>query len=125
MTRSKQELRALADQLLICEPVAINLCVNFILTTTKGTWHGRARALMCRRLKHCTVEIEHRTELVTAILRRLVTGEFSEQFKDQLRLALHLNATATLSACRMARDSERDHVRRYAAWLLAAYCNRQ
>jgi hypothetical protein len=31
-------------------------CVEFILEETKGNWHGRARAVICPRLKHCDVE---------------------------------------------------------------------
>lgn len=121
MSLSKQELRALADQLLTCEPGAVRHCVDFVGTDSKGLWHGRARAMMSRRLKHCPLEIRDQTKLVAVILKRLKTGDFSEQFKDQLRLALHLNASVTLSACRLASSSQQGHVRRYATWLLSTH----
>ena len=118
-TLSKQELHALADRLLEHEPVIVNYCIEFVLAETKGHWHGRARAMMCRRLKHCELGRTNRARLLTGILRRLRSGEFSEQFKDQLRLALHLDAKQTLVACEGAMSSDRLHVRRYAKWALS------
>ena len=118
-TLSKQELHALADGLLSTEPVAIDYCVKFVLSETKGLWHGRARAMMCRRLKHYTLSRNIRACLLRCILDRLQTGAFSEQFKDQLRLALHLDSKQTLNACKEALSSTKPYVRRYAAWALA------
>ena len=58
---------------------------------------GRIRAL-ARRFKHCQLGRTHRDQLVACIARRLTEGNFSEQFKDQLRLALHLDRQAILAA---------------------------
>ena len=118
-TLSKQELHALADGLLFAEPVDVDYCVKFVLSETKGLWHGRARAMMCRRLKHCALSRNTRASLLRCILGRLQEGEFSEQFKDQLRLALHLDLKQTLKACQGAILSTKPHVRRYASWALA------
>jgi len=49
----KVELHQLADELLNHEPLIVERCVQFVLAETHGLWHGRARAMMCRRLKHC------------------------------------------------------------------------
>lgn len=116
---SKLELHALADGLLSADPNTVDYCVKFVLSETKGHWHGRARAMMCRRLKHCALSRDTRANLLRCILGRLKTGEFSEQFKDQLRLALHLDARQTLSACQEALSSTKSYVQRYAAWALA------
>lgn len=116
---SKQELHSLADELLSMEPVTIDYCVRFVVSETKGLWHGRGRAMMCRRLKHCALSRNARDSLLRCILTRLQNGEFSEQFKDQLRLALHLDLQRTLDACQEARLSTKPYVRRYAAWALA------
>ena len=118
-TLSKQELHALADALLSAEPNAIDYCAKFVVSETKGLWHGRARAMMCRRLKHCALSRNIRASLLRCIIGRLQTGEFSEQFKDQLRLALHLDPKQTLSACQEALLNAKPYVRRYAAWALA------
>lgn len=106
----------MADALLDCEPVMVQKCVDFIVVETRGLWHGRARAMMCRRLKHCRLGRTHRTALVQCITGRLVQGAFSEQFKDQLRLALHLDLAGTLSICQASLQSPKPHVRRYAQW---------
>lgn len=113
---SKLELHAMADALQTCEPVMVQSCVDFVLAETRGLWHGRARAMMCRRLKHCDVGRTHRTALVHYITGRLVRGLFSEQFKDQLRLALHLDLEGTLAICRACLESPKPYVRRYAEW---------
>ena len=118
-TLSKRELHALADRLIAQELVAVEYCVAFVLAETKGHWHGRARAMMCRRLKHVELGRTNRTKLLACILERLESGEFSEQFKDQLRLALHLDRAQSLRVCESATTSDRPHVRRYAQWALS------
>ncbi len=116
---TKSQLHDLADRLLISDANAMECCIAFVLAESKGLWHGRARAMMCRRLKHCELGQDHRTKLVACILDRLRSGAFSEQFKDQLRLALHLDPGQTRAACDQALSSARPHVRRYAAWVIA------
>ena len=116
---TKQQLHELADNLVLSESTVLDYCVEFVLAETKGLWHGRARAMMCRRLKHCQLGRAHRTQLLASILGRLESGEFSEQFKDQLRLALHLDLKQTLGVCQRASSSSKPHVQRYAAWALS------
>lgn len=116
---SKQALRALADRLLVQDVVALDACIAFVLADTRGLWHGRARAMICRRLKHCALGRSQRTQLLAGILERLQTGAFSEQFKDQLRLARHLDRSRTLAAAERALTSSRPHVQRYAQWTVA------
>ena len=115
---SKQELRALADRLLVQDVLAVDRCIAFVLADTR-LWHGRARAMVCRRLKHCPLGRSQRTQLLSSILLRLQTGAFAEQFKDQLRLARHLDRQRTLAAAERALASSRPHVQRYAQWTVA------
>ncbi|HEY0604139.1 MAG TPA: hypothetical protein VGD58_14570 [Herpetosiphonaceae bacterium] len=115
----KDELHQLADRLLSDDPEAIELCVAFIEADTPGNWHGRARAMMARRLKHCTLSPQQQSRLIEAILGRLVSGRFAEQFKDQIRLVLHLDAAEAFTIARSCLDHPKEHVRRYAAWILA------
>jgi hypothetical protein len=116
---TKPQLHALADELLAQDPATIDYCVKFVLAETKGLWHGRGRAMLSRRLKHCSLSRNLRAGLLRCILARLRTGEFSEQFKDQLRLALHLDSKQALLACQEALSSPKAHVVRYAAWAVA------
>lgn len=116
---SKMDLLALCDRLLRDEAAAVEQCVAFIEAETLRLWHGRARAKMARRLKHCSLAADQRDRLVRSILQRLGSGRFSEQFKDQLRLALHLDAAHVYKVARhYSAASPIEHVRRYAAWLL-------
>lgn len=116
---SKKDLHSLADGLILEDQWAIDRCVDFVISETKGLWHGRARAMMCRRLKHCALGRKQRTQLVKAISERLASGEFSEQFKDQLRLAMHLDMETTIAAANKALKSNRNHAIRYAQWVLS------
>jgi hypothetical protein len=116
---SKKDLHSLADGLILEDQWSIDRCVDFVISETKGLWHGRARAMMCRRLKHCALGRKQRTQLVKAISERLASGEFSEQFKDQLRLAMHLDMETTIAAANKALKSNRSHAIRYAQWVLS------
>jgi hypothetical protein len=49
----KAQLHALCDRLLTDDSDAVEECVAFIEAETLGRWHGRARAMMARRFKHC------------------------------------------------------------------------
>jgi hypothetical protein len=115
---SKTELHALADELVKCDLEAIERCLVFFAGESKGLWHGRARAMMARRFKHCSLSPPQRAKVVASVIRRLETGDFSEQFKDQLRLSLLLDPPATIAACHRAVDSPRTHVQRYAKWAI-------
>lgn len=109
----------LAERLRFNDTDAIESCIKFIEEDTKGAQHGRARALMCRRLKHCTLTSKQRTRLVSCITQQLMCGDFGQQFKDHLRLALFLDLQNTLKAARKCRNDRRDYVCRYAEWILA------
>ena len=115
---TKSELGELADRLLDDDPVAIETCVAFVEAETFGLGHGRVRARMARRLKHCCLSKHQVSRLVNVILGRLVEGRFSEQFKDQLRLAMKIDPQATFSAATSCRDAELAYVGRYARWVL-------
>jgi hypothetical protein len=116
---TKAQLHALCDQLLTGDSAAVAACIRFMELETMGVWHGRARAMMARRLKHCRLSDSQRERLVRPILERFASGRFSEQFKDQLRLVLHLDPDAAFTAAWRCREAPREHVRRYAEWVLA------
>lgn len=116
---SKYDLRQLADRLLQQDQAAIDRCVMFVLAESRGLWHGRARAMMCRRLKHCQLTQNQCAELVATITDRLRAGSFSEQFKDQLRLAMHLDFQQVAVVCRnILACPSKLYVSRYAQWAL-------
>ena len=76
--------------------------------------------MMCRRLKYCMVRPEQRDQLVGCITGRLGEGNFSEQFKDQLRLAICLDRQRTFAAARrFLAESPKGYVRRFCLWTLA------
>ena len=116
---NRYDVRGLARGLLACDPETINRCVEFILAETRGSGHGRARAMMCRRLKHCDLSPEMRERLVECIINRLVTGNFAEQFRDQLRLAIHLDPERTSKeAHKCLASPSRMHIHRLAKWVV-------
>jgi hypothetical protein len=115
---NKGELIALCDRLLLDDPDAIETCIAFIEAETMGLWHGRARAMMARHLKHTPLSQPQRACVVRAVLDRLASGRFSEQFKDQLRFVLHVAPEKAFTAARKCQGAAAEHIRRYAAWVL-------
>lgn len=109
----------LTNRLFSNDAKAVETCIQFIEADTKSAGHGRVRALMCRRLKHCTLTKMQRNRLVYCITRQLRSGDFAQQFKDYLRLALFLDRQQTFEAALACRNDSRDYVRSYAEWILA------
>jgi hypothetical protein len=118
-SRSKQALRALCDRLLADDPEAVEECVAFLEAETVRVWHGRARAVMARRLKHHPLTTSQRERVADAVLGRLVRGRFSEGFRDQLRLVLRVAPERAFVAARGCSAKAPPHVHRFAAWVLA------
>ncbi|HEY0650629.1 hypothetical protein [Phenylobacterium sp.] len=115
----KAALEGLIDDLAAGRPGALEECLAFFAASTRGHWHNRARAKIARRLKHHDLADGTRRRLVAVIERRLVGGDFTEQFKDQLHLLQHLDPTAAAAAASVASGSAQPHVRRYGEWLAA------
>jgi hypothetical protein len=117
---SKQDLQHLAQRLLDNEPDAVESCLVFFEAETRGYWHNRARAMMARRFKHVPLTLPQQTRLVDTILQRLATGTFTEQFKDQLRLACRLDHDRVVATARACRSSPKAYVRQYASWVIGS-----
>lgn len=115
---SKAALQELADGLFYEDSMATSLCVDFVCSETRGIWHGRARAMMCRHMKHVGLDKNQSAKLVESIASRLANGQFSEQFKDQLRLAMTLDSPVLFNVARTCRSSKSPHVCAYAEWVL-------
>lgn len=118
---SKPALHALADELLGADPAAVERCLVFFAAETRGLWHNRARAMIARRLKHRELTPDQTAFILDVVLGRLATGAFSEQFKDQLRLAARLDRQRVLEAAQACLTSPRKHVRRYGHWALERF----
>lgn len=102
---TKVAVRALADKLLDGTAASVAACVRFVCADTRGPWHGRGRAMMCRRLKHVEVTRDQRLQLVATISRR-------QQFRDELRLVVVLDRDAAFATASAAIQSDAEHVRR-------------
>lgn len=116
---TRLELLAIAKRLEACDPAAVDAAVDFFLRDSRGHWHNRARAKFSRRLKHCPLSPSQALAIADCVASRLEQGHFPEQFADQLRLALHLDQPRLLRAAELALASPLEHVRRYAAWVMA------
>jgi len=116
---SKRDVIDLAEQFESGSVEIVERAVRFVCAESEGLWHGRGRAKICRRMKHLDLPRSHRERLLGTILDRLVTGHFSEQFRDQLRLAMHLDGRKTFAVASSALSSDREYVRRYARWVLS------
>ena len=118
MRSDKYQWRKLADGLLAGDAHATEACVRFFEGETRDIGHGRVRALIARRLKHCALDEDQRARVTAAVWRRLVSGTFAEQFRDQLRTALFFDRQRTREIAAQCLESPRPHVRRLAQWVL-------
>ncbi len=80
-------------------------------------WHNRARAKLCRYFKNHPPCDDDRMRMVDAINNRLIQGRFSEQFKDQLSMAIRFDPDRMAEAVSVASSSDRGYIRRYAGWV--------
>ena len=115
---TREEAREMCDFLIEGPPVGLTWCLEFFILDTKELWHNRARALIARRLKHIQLTNAQKRLLVDKIIFRFKTGDISEQFKDQLRLAIHLDNSSLEQAATDFSNDSRSYIRRYAAWIL-------
>ena len=124
MSLSKSALHALIDALSGGDPQALVRCIDFVTSETRGFWHNRARAKMCRRLKHIALSEDQRDQLVRCIAGRLASGQFSEQFRDQLRLAMRLDPARMAQLAQRSAQSGTPHTARLARWVISRLTER-
>lgn len=117
---SKSELDRLIREFKAGDRAAEFECINFVLGESFGVWHGRARAKICRNLKNHAPDAGLSARLVEKVIWRLENGEFSEQFKDQLTMAIRFAPDRMLKAATLLLDDKKDYVRRYANWVCSA-----
>ena len=115
---SKVQLHAMADALLLGEAGAKETAIAFFEQDSEGLWHNRARAMIARRVKNIPITQKEKERLVEAVKVRLSTGKISEQFKDQLKMALFLDRTATIDCARLSLSSQKAHIVKYARWII-------
>lgn len=58
--------------------------------------------------------------MVAAVCGRLISGNFYEQFKDQLSMAIRFNCDRMAKAANIAIKSDREYIRRYGHRVLHA-----
>lgn len=93
----------------------IDLAIRFVADEPRGMGHGRMRAVLCRRLKHVELTAGQKRRLSEAIGRRLLSGQFSEQFFCQLRTLSQVDHEALQHWCgRALGESMRSYVHRFA-----------
>lgn len=121
---TKSELHDLIRHVQARGEEAVASAVDFFCAESFGMWHNRARAKLCRHFKNSPPSEEQIVRMVDAIVARLVEGRFSEQFKDQLRMAMKFAPKRMEAAAAEALSSEKEYVRRYGDWLMKALKSR-
>ncbi|QDT07757.1 hypothetical protein K227x_61850 [Rubripirellula lacrimiformis] len=114
---TSSELRSLVNEVKLGDPDATSRATVFVASESFGLWHNRARAKLCRYFKNHPPTDGECKRMVDAIVNRLLDGRFSEQFKDQLSMAIRFDADRLADAAKTAACSDKDYVRRYAAWI--------
>ena len=114
---SKSDLHKLIAAVKRDDPDAVSRAVTFVVAESFGIWHNRARAKLCRHFKNHPPPKPDCEQLVATVTARLIDGNFYEQFKDQLSMAIRFVPSQLDDAASVALDSDRDYVRRYGRWV--------
>ena len=110
---SKGELHDLIAATKAGDPDAIKQSVAFVTVESFGYWHNRARAKLCRHFKNHPPSQKQCDRMVGTIYGRLTTGNFHEQFRDQLSMAIRFNRDRMEEAANIALRSDREYIVRY------------
>jgi len=114
---TKPELHSLIDDVKHGDPDATSRATVFVASESFGMWHNRARAKLCRYFKNHPPPDDQCKRMLDAIIDRLIDGRFSEQFKDQLSMAIRFAPERMADAVTVASSSDRGYIRRYADWV--------
>jgi len=115
---AKAELNDMIERVKRGDRSLVYELVVFTLAESWGIWHGRARAKICRYLRNHPPDATLQSKLVDTVCTRLETGRFSQQFRDQLRMAIRFSADRMRLLADSLLSSEKMYIRRSAAWVL-------
>ena len=107
------QLHDLIDETKSGSTDAIRQSVEFVIAESFGYWHNRARAKLCRHFKNHRPKPAQCDRMVTAIIGRLISGNFYEQFRDQLSMAIRFDSKRMKDSAAIAIESDREYIRRY------------
>ncbi|WP_338440821.1 hypothetical protein VZG28_07155 [Synechococcus elongatus IITB4] len=110
---TKIDLYQLIEEVKAGNSDAIVKATLFVAHESFGLWHNRARAKLCRHFKNHPPARENCDQMIDAVIQRLIDGRFSEQFIDQLSMAIRLDPKRMQAAAIAALTSEKVYVRRY------------
>lgn len=99
-------------------PIAIDVAVEYMCTTSREFGHNRFRSKISRQLKHVKLKPKQEVAILNTILSRFKEGDIDEQFIEQLRFARWLNKDETINLANSLLDSEKDYIARYAVKVL-------
>lgn len=106
--------------LYLAEASNLQAAVEFLAQDSREFYDNRHRAMLARRLKHLPLDIKQRRVLLTGILAKLAAGRIDEQFMDQARLCLRLDANKTKATAVGLLSSEKQYIRRCASRILCS-----
>lgn len=112
---TKVDLYQLIEAVKAGDRDSISKATLFVAHESFGLWHNRARAKLCRHFKnHPPAQTEDCNRMIDAIIQRLIDGRFSEQFMDQISMAIRHDPQRLYAAAIAASTSEKAYIRRYA-----------
>ncbi|MFQ3231844.1 MAG: hypothetical protein ACI9DO_003239 [Reinekea sp.] len=99
-------------------PMAVDVAVEYMCTSTRGFGHNRFRSKISRQLKHVKLSKQQESRMLHTILNRFSAGDIDEQFIEQLRFALWLNREQTTGVANGLLSCEKSYVQKYAKKVL-------
>ena len=117
---TKGDLHSLISDTTGGDEAAVSRSVEFFIHESFGLWHNRARSKLCRGFKKRPPSLRYCQLMVDTICTRLLSGQFYEQFWEQLSMAIRFDRERMAEAAADALQSDREYIRRYARRILHA-----
>jgi len=112
-------LKNFIDPLSKASSIEIDLSVNLLIDNAKydEIGRGRVKAKIARQLKYVELTKDQKQKILEIIEQRLLTGNFSQQFKDELKLGLYIDPQFMYKISLEGIKSEKKYVCKYSLWL--------
>lgn len=94
------------------------VAIIFLQRNSRGYWHNRGRAALCRYFKRNPPSKRDCEAIGNAIATKLISGFIDEQFKDQLRFAIVHTPDILRRAAYVAAESNNPIACQHADWVL-------
>ena len=96
----------------------VELAIQFFEDDQIFHQSGRKKAKIARRLKHCNLTSIQKNRILDSLERRFLSGSFSDQYKDHLRLGMKLSPERMVEMALEGKKSKKQYIAKLSDWII-------